>query len=122
MGANAKLVQQAYDAFGRGDIADRDRHARRERRVDIAARPLPHGGEFSGPARSASSSRGSAPTGTRSTSTSSRSTTSARTVVGVLRANGHAQGRRSPESYGAAHVFDVSNGKIATLPRIRSDL
>ena len=49
MGANAKLIQQAYDAFGRGDIATVI--GMLDENVEwTSAANLPHGGEFSGPA------------------------------------------------------------------------
>ena len=48
MGANAKLVRDAYAAFGRGDITSVI--AMLDENVSwTSPRTLPHGGEFSGP-------------------------------------------------------------------------
>ena len=49
MGQNTKVVQQAYDAFGRGDIAGL--LALLDDAVEWSSpKTLPHGGDFRGPA------------------------------------------------------------------------
>jgi hypothetical protein len=111
MGANAKLVQQAYAAFGRGDIAtvigllDAD--------VEwTSPTTLPHGGEFSGPAEVGAFFAGiGANWDALDLDIESVDEVGARSVVGVLRADGKRKDG-ALENYAAVHIFDISDGKI----------
>jgi ketosteroid isomerase-like protein len=114
MGANATIVQDAYSAFGRGDIAAV---------LDLLADDvewsspgtLPHGGEF----------RGKAAVGGFFQSIGANWQALSRAfeavgeigpelVVGVLRAEGpRTSGEK--QSYGAAHAFTIRNGKIVSF-------
>jgi uncharacterized protein len=111
MGANAKVVQDAYAAFGRGDIAAV---------LDLLSddvewsspRTLPHGGEFHGKTEVGGffKSIGSNWT-TLQLDIEAVGEVGAELVVGVLRANG-TRDTGAKQSYGSAHAFTVRNGKI----------
>ena len=112
MGANTKLIQQAYDAFDKGDIAAVI--ALLDENVEwTSPRVLPHGGEFSGPVQVGKFFEGiGANWDSLVLDIESVSDAGASTVVGVVRAKGmHKDG--TAREYGAAHLFDVRNGKIA---------
>ena len=111
MGANAKLVQQAYDAFGRGDIATVI--GLLDTNVEwTSPTALPHGGEFAGPAGVGKFFEGlGANWDALDLDIESVDEVGKHSVVGVL----HADGKRKDgtlQNYGAVHIFDVSNGKI----------
>ena len=111
MGTNASLVQGAYAAFGRGDIAAV---------LDMVSddvewsspRTLPHGGEFHGKAdvgqffKAIGANWKALPLEVEAVSE-----IGSHLVVGVLRADG-VRSDGTQQSYGAAHVFTVRNGKI----------
>jgi ketosteroid isomerase-like protein len=110
MGANANLVRQAYDAFGKGDIAtvigmlDAD--------VEwTSPRTLPHGGEFSGPVQVGKFFEGLGAAWDSLTLDIESVNELGSNVFGVLQANGTLKAGVA-RSYGAAHVFEVKDGKI----------
>ena len=110
MGANAKQVQQAYDAFAKGDIATVI--AMLDENVDwTSPRTLPHGGEFSGPAQVGKFFEGIGAAWASLTLDIESVDEAGTNVVGVLRANGTLKNGEA-RSYGAAHVFEIKNGKI----------
>jgi ketosteroid isomerase-like protein len=111
MGANAKLVQSAYAAFGKGDIA-----AVLDMLSDdvewSSPATLPHGGKFHGPSevggffKSIGANWTALPLDIESVSEAGGDL-----VVAVLRADGtRSNGAR--QSYGAAHAFTIRNGKV----------
>src|SRR4051794_5605463 len=114
MGANATLVQDAYAAFGRGDIAAV---------LDLLAddvewsspRTLPHGGEFHGKTAVGGFFQSiGANWQSLSLDVEAVGEVGPELVVGVLRAEGpRTSGER--QSYGAAHAFTIRNGKIASF-------
>lgn len=112
MGANVRVVQDAYGAFGRGDIAAV---------LDLLAddvewsspRTIPHGGDFHGKADVGSFFAGiGANWQALPLDVEAVGEIGDGLVVGVLRAAGT---RKSgdQQAYGAAHVFTVRNGKIS---------
>jgi ketosteroid isomerase-like protein len=111
MGTNANIVNDAYAAFGRGDIA-----AVLGLLADdvewSSPRTLPHGGEFHGASevggffKSIGANWTALPLDIESVSEAGGDL-----VVGVLRANG-TRTNGAKQSYGAAHVFTIRNGKI----------
>jgi ketosteroid isomerase-like protein len=114
MGANAELVQNAYAAFGRGDIPAV---------LDLLAddvewsspRVLPHGGDFHGKTevgnffKAIGESWEALPLDVEAVGE-----IGADLVVGVLAADGTRTGGAT-EAYGAAHVFTVRNGKVTAF-------
>jgi ketosteroid isomerase-like protein len=111
MGANAKLIQQAYAAFGTGDIATVI--GLLDTGVEwTSPESLPHGGEFSGPGDVGKFFESiGANWDALDLDIESVSEVGTTSVVGVLRADGMRKGGK-PQSYGAVHIFDVSKGKI----------
>ena len=111
MSANAKLVQQAYDAFGRGDIATVI--GMLDANVEwISPRALPHGGEFTGPEEVGKFFEGiGANWDTLGLDMEFVEDLAAHGVVAIGRGDGTLKNGES-RSYGLAHVFDVRNGKI----------
>jgi ketosteroid isomerase-like protein len=111
MGANSKLVRQAYAAFGTGDIPgllgllDAD--------VEwTSPATLPHGGEFSGPAEVGKFFEAiGANWDSLELDIESVNEVGPTSVLGVAHADGTRKGGKS-QSYGAVHIFDVSDGKI----------
>lgn len=112
MGANANLVQDAYAAFGRGDIA-----AVLDLLTDdvewSSPRTIPHGGDFHGKAGvgqffSAIGANWKA----LPLDVETVGEIGSDLVVGVLRADG-TRSSGEHQSYGAAHVFNVRKGKIS---------
>ena len=111
MGANATVVQDAYAAFGRGDIA-----AVLDLLSDDVAwaspRTLPHGGTFRGKAEVAGFFQGiGANWQGLALDIEAVGEVGNDLVVGVLRADG-TRTNGNGQSYGAAHAFTVRNGKI----------
>jgi ketosteroid isomerase-like protein len=111
MGANAKVVQDAYAAFGRGDIAAV---------LDLVSddvewsspRTLPHGGEFHGKTEVGGFFKAIGANWTAlPLDIEAVGEVGGELVVGVLRANG-TRDTGAKQSYGAAHAFTVRNGKI----------
>jgi uncharacterized protein len=111
MGANEKVVQDAYAAFGRGDIAAV---------LDLISddvewsspRTLPHGGDFHGKTEVGGFFTAiGANWATLQLDVEAVGEVGGELVVGVLRANG-TRGTGAKQSYGAAHAFTVRNGKI----------
>ena len=109
--ANTAVVEQAYAAFGRGDIASV---------IDVlddnvewsSPRTLPHGGEFQGKADVGRFFEGlGAAWETLGLTVETVGEVTNGVVVGVVRADGSRRGG-GPAGYGAAHRFDVRNGKI----------
>jgi len=111
MGAHTKLVQQAYEAFGRGDIATVI--GLLDAKVEwTSPANLPHGGEFSGPAEVGTFFAGiGANWDALDLDIESVNELGKNSVVSVLRADGKRKDG-ALQNYGAVHIFDVSNGKI----------
>jgi hypothetical protein len=110
MSSDAKLVQLAYDAFGKGDIATVI--AMLDETVDwVSPRSLPHGGEFSGPAQVGKFFEGIGAAWDSLTLDIESVSDAGKNVVGVLHAHGTLKNGES-RSYGAAHVFEIRDGKI----------
>jgi uncharacterized protein len=112
MGAKATLVQNAYAAFGRGDIA-----AVLDMLSDdvewSSPRTLPHGGEFHGRAEVGGFFKAiGANWQALALDVEAVGEIGGDLVVGVVRVNG-TRSTGAKQSYGAAHVFTVRNGKIA---------
>jgi uncharacterized protein len=113
MGANATLVQDAYRAFGQGDIA-----AVLGMLADdvewSSPRTLPHGGDFHGKADVGSFFAGiGANWQALPLDVEAVGELGGGLVVGLLRADGKRNGSGEQQSYGAAHVFTVRDGKIS---------
>lgn len=112
MSDNATLVKDAYAAFGKGDIGTVLDLLSED--VDWRSpRTIPHGGDFHGKADVGQFFEG---IGANWTSlpldVEAVADIGGGLVVGVLRANGiRSTGAR--QSYGATHVFTVSDGKIS---------
>ena len=114
MGTNANLVQDAYEAFGRGDIA-----AVLDLLTDdvewSSPRTIPHGGDFHG---KADVGRFFAAIGANwkalPLDIEAVGEIGDDLVIGVLRADG-TRSSGEPQSYGAAHVFTVRGGKIGSF-------
>jgi uncharacterized protein len=111
MGADATVVEDAYQAFGKGDIAAV---------LDLLAddvewsspRTIPHGGQFHGKAevggffQAIGANWKALPLDVEAVAEIGGGQ-----VLGLLRANGtRTDGTR--QSYGAAHIFTVRAGKI----------
>ena len=110
MGANAKLIQQAYDAFGRGDVGEVI--AMLDANVEwVSPRALPHGGEFSGPAQVGKFFEGIGAAWDSLELDIESVDEAGNNVFAILRADGTLKGGEA-RSYAAAHVFEVRNGKI----------
>ena len=110
MGANAELIQQAYDAFGRGDIAVVI--GMLDPNVEwVSPRVLPHGGEFTGPAQVGKFFEGIGAAWDSLALDIESADEAGENVFAVLRADGTLKGGEA-RSYGAAHVFEVRDGKI----------
>ena len=111
MGQNTKVVQQAYDAFGRGDIGGL--LALLDDSVEWSSpKTLPHGGEFHGPAGVGKFFEGiGAKWSSLVVNVEGVGDLGDDTVVGVVRADG-SRIEGGADSYGAVHVFTVGAGKI----------
>jgi len=110
MGANAKLVRDAYAAFGRGDIAAVI--AMLDEKVEwTSPRTLPHGGDFSGPTQVGKFFEGLGAAWDSLALDVESVDEAGSNVIGLLRASGTRK-NGGPQSYGAVHVFDIANGKI----------
>ncbi len=110
MGANAKLVQKAYDAFAQGDIGAVI--AMLDENVEwTSPRALPHGGEFHGPAQVGKFFEGIGAAWDSLTLDIETIDEAGKNVVGVLRANGTLQ-KGETRAYGAVHLFEFQSGKI----------
>ena len=111
MGANSQLVQQAYEAFGKGDIAGL--LGMLDTNVQwTSPSTLPHGGEFTGPAEVGKFFEAiDANWDALALDIESVNELGGTSVLGVARADGLRKGGE-PQHYGAVHIFDVSNGKI----------
>jgi uncharacterized protein len=108
---NEKVVQEAYAAFGRGDIAGV---------LDLVAddvewsspRTLPHGGAFAGKADVGRFFEGLGNAWDAVSLAVERvDDVGDDTVIGVVRADGTRKGGTAA-SYGAVHVFDIRDGAI----------
>ncbi len=113
MGANAKLVEQTYAAFERGDIPavlavlDPD--------VEwTSPGTLPHGGEFNGSAEVATFFEKIGAAWDPLTLEVEQVDEIGDLVVGVVRADGTRRGGK-PAGYGAVHVFRIRDGKIRSF-------
>ena len=112
MGTRAQVVEQAYEAFGRGDIPAV--MGLLDEGVEwTAPRSLPHGGSFKGRDEVGQffTGLGAAWEGL-ALDVEAVAEVGGDLVVGVLRADGTRRGA-GPSSYGAVHVFDVRDGRIA---------
>lgn len=110
MGANAKLVQKAYDAFAQGDIATVI--AMLDENVEwTSPRALPHGGEFHGPAQVGKFFEGIGAEWESLTLDIESIDEAGKNAVGVLRANGTLK-KGEARTYGAVHLFEFQSGKI----------
>jgi ketosteroid isomerase-like protein len=111
MGANTKVIEAAYDAFGRGDIPalldliDED--------VEwTSPRTLPQGGEYHGkPEVVRFFENVGAAWDPLTIDVEAIDEVGAELVVGVVRLDGTRRGGK-PDGYGSAHVFTVRNGRI----------
>ena len=110
MGANAKVVHDAYAAFGRGDIGAVI-GALDEYVEWTSPRALPHGGEFSGPAEVGRFFEAIGAEWQALPLTVESVDEAGSNVIGVVRADG-TRTDCTPQSYGAVHVFEIANGKI----------
>jgi uncharacterized protein len=112
VGSKAQVVQQAYEAFGRGDIPAV--LGMLDDRVEwTAPGTLPHGGSFKGPEEVGQFFQGLGTAWERlDLDVEAVDQVGGDLVVGVLRAEGTRRGG-GPSSYGAVHVFDVRDGRIA---------
>ena len=113
MGANAKVIEQAYAAFGRGDIPgvlallDDD--------VEWSSpRTLPQGGEFHGPNEVVKFFEAIGAAWDPLALEVETVDEVGDLVVGVVRADGVRRGG-APAGYGAVHVFRVRDGRITSL-------
>ncbi len=110
MGANAKLIQEAYDAFGRGDVGVVI--GMLDANVEwVSPRSLPHGGEFSGPAQVGKFFEGIGAAWDSLTLDIESVDEAGNNVFAVLRADGTLKSGEA-RTYGAAHVFEIRDGKI----------
>jgi uncharacterized protein len=111
MGANASLIQAAYDAFARGDIPAV---------IDLvddsvewsSPGTLPQGGQFHG--RDGVGQFFQAVGGAWSSlalDVEAVTEAGSELVIGLVRADGTRQGG-GPAGYGATHVFTVRDGKV----------
>ncbi|MCU1426678.1 MAG: nuclear transport factor 2 family protein [Actinomycetia bacterium] len=112
MGFNEQIVQEAYAAFGQGDIKsvldlltdDVEWHS---------PRTLPHGGVFHGKADVGRFFEGLADAwDSLDLTIETVSEIGPESVVGVLRADGVRQNKQAG-GYGAVHVFTVRDGSIS---------
>jgi ketosteroid isomerase-like protein len=110
MGANAKLVEQAYSAFGRGDIPGLLELLDDE--VEwTSPRTLPQGGEYHGKAEVLKFFEAVGGAWDELAIDVERvGEVGADLVVGIVRGDGRRNGK--PAGYGAAQAFNVRNGKI----------
>jgi len=113
MGANAKLVRDAYAAFGKGDIAAVIAMLD-EKVVWSSPRTLPHGGEFSGTAQVGKFFEGIGAAWDSLALAAESVDEAGGNVIGVLRADGKRKDGRS-QSYGAVRVFAVTSSKIRSF-------
>ena len=121
MGARAQVVEQAYEAFGRGDIpgvlALLD-----ERVVWTSPGTLPHGGTFKGQDEVGRFFAGlAAAWDDLGLDVEAVGEVGGDLVVGVVRARGTRTGSGNAAEYGAVHLFDVSDGRITRF-REHTDL
>ena len=112
MGSKAQVVQQAYEAFGRGDIPaivgmlD-------DGVVWSSPGTLPHGGTFKGPDEVARFFSGlAAAWDGLGLDVEAVDEIGGDLVVGVVRASGTRSGTGAAADFGAVHVFDVRDGRI----------
>jgi len=113
MGANTEVIEQAYAAFGRGDVPavlallDAD--------VEwTSPRTLPHGGEFHGTAEVVTFFEKIGAAWDPLALEIDQVDEVGDLVVGVVRAKGILRGGE-PTGYGAVHVFRVSGDKIVSF-------
>jgi len=113
MATNTQVIQQAYAAFGRGDIP-----ALMALLADdvtwTSPRTLPHGGEFRGPTEVGQFFEGLGAAWDPLTLDVDQVDAFGDRVVGVVRAGGTRRGGK-PAGYGAVHVFRVAGAKIASF-------
>lgn len=113
MATNTEVVEQAYAAFGRGDIP-----AVMNLLADdvqwTSPRTLPHGGEFHGPNEVGKFFEGLGAAWDPLTLDIAQVGAVGDVVVGVLRADGTRRGGKT-DGYGAVHVFRVTGGKIVNF-------
>ena len=111
MGSNADVINQAYDAFGTGDIPGLLELV--DDSVDwTSPATLPHGGHFSGKAGVLEFFQGIGGTWESLTiDVEGVAEAEDNLVLAVVRGSGELRNGGS-RSYGAAHAFTVSNGKI----------
>jgi len=113
MGDNTNTINEAYAAFGRGDIPgvlallDAD--------VEwTSPRTLPHGGEFHGPGEVVTFFEKIGAAWDPLSLEIDQVDEIGDLVVGVVRAEGIRRGGK-PAGYGAVHVFRLRNGKIRSF-------
>jgi ketosteroid isomerase-like protein len=111
MGSNQDVVDQAYAAFGSGDIPALIDLVDDNVRWDAPA-TLPQGGSFKGKDGVAAFFQGlGAAWSSLEVDTEAIGEVAGGTVVGVVHGAGSLQGG-GPAEYGAVHVFSVENGRI----------
>lgn len=112
-GNNITVVEQAYAAFGRGDIAAL--LAMLDDDVEwTSPRTLPHGGEFRGREQVVKFFENIGAAWAPLTLAVDQVDEVGDLVVGVVRADGIRRGGGAA-SYGAVHVFRVREGRIASF-------
>ena len=113
MGTNAKVIETAYAAFGRGDIP-----ALMGLLTDdvewVSPRTLPHGGEYHGPSEVLQFFEKIGAAWDPLALEIDQVDEVGDLVVGVVRAKGILRGGE-PTGYGAVHVFRVSGDKIVSF-------
>ena len=111
MGTNAKVIETAYAAFGRGDIP-----ALMGLLTDdvewVSPRTLPHGGEYHGPSEVLQFFEKIGAAWDPLALEVQVVDEVGDLVVGVVRADGVLR-EGKPAGYGATHVFRVTDGKIS---------
>ena len=119
MGANATLIQSAYDAFGRGDIPAVI--AMLDGNVEWTSPSiLPQGGEYSGPAQVGKFFETIGASWETLGLTVESVEEAGSNVIGIARGAGTLKDG-TPKSYNLVHVFEVENGKIRRMREYVSD-
>jgi uncharacterized protein len=111
MGVNAALIEQMYEAFGRGDIPSVVANLSNDV-VWSAPATLPQGGHFEGTSGAVQFFQGlGAAWEGLGLDVEGVGEVGADLVVAVIRADGALRGG-GPSGYGAVHVFTIHDGKI----------
>jgi uncharacterized protein len=121
MGDNTKVVQKAYEAFGKGDIPGLLQLLDADVQWSSPS-TLPHGGDFRGPAGVGKFFEGIGSNWSNlDLAVEAVGGLGADTVVGIVRAEGTRSAGGS-DGYGAVHVFTVDGDKITRFREYVTDL